>query len=114
MNTRAPHFIPVIDSPTARGSRIGQRPASTWAKKLASVALNVSGFSRFTVWPVLGTTTSARELVHEHDGGSAAGVFVEEVDSVVGKDRHASFPNAGMSLKESRAEFESHRMEGAC
>ena len=41
--------IPVIDARTERGSRIGQRPLSTCARKSPRIRLNSSGASRLTV-----------------------------------------------------------------
>ncbi len=43
--------------PRVRGSRAGQRPASTRERKSPTAALNRSGSSKFTTWPVLGNTT---------------------------------------------------------
>ena len=53
------HRTPRIEPVTARGSRRGQRPLSTWWKKSAQVRLNKSGSSRLTACPVFGNTTSA-------------------------------------------------------
>src|SRR6185295_10409974 len=53
--------IPVMLWLMARGSRTGQRPASTEAKKSASAALKSPGSSRLTACPLLGSTNSAAE-----------------------------------------------------
>ena len=43
----------------ARGSRLGQRPVSTWTMNSFTIRLNWSGSSRLMVWPQLGITDSA-------------------------------------------------------
>ena len=43
-------------SPGLRGSRSGQRPRSTAPRKSVTIRLKSAGSSRFTVWPVLGST----------------------------------------------------------
>ena len=45
----------------ARGSRVGQRPASTWAKKSPTMLLNGSGASRLMVCPQFGITERAAD-----------------------------------------------------
>ena len=52
---------PRIEPVTARGSRSGQRPASTWAKKSPQMRLNSSGSSMLMVWPQFTITESAAE-----------------------------------------------------
>src|SRR5690606_486908 len=49
------YLMPEMLAVMARGSRRGQRPASTCVTRRSSRPLKMSGSSRFTVWPVLGT-----------------------------------------------------------
>ena len=53
--------MPVMLWLTARGSRMGQRPASTWVQKAASAALKASGSSMLMVWPLFGISCRAAE-----------------------------------------------------
>src|SRR3954451_16318528 len=55
--------FPVIEFERARGSRIGQRPLSTWTMKSPAERLNSSGSSRLMVWPQFGITASAAEAM---------------------------------------------------
>ena len=52
---------PRIEPVTARGSRSGQRPASTWAKNSPQMRLNSSGSSMLKVCPQFTMTESAAE-----------------------------------------------------
>ena len=64
---------------------MGQRPASTWARKSASAALNAAGSSILMAWPLLG--------MHEQ-GGRRAGALDEHAGQqagpilVAGDDEH--------------------------
>ena len=53
--------MPVIDAVTARGSRLGQRPLSTCARKSLTIALNMLGSSTFIPCPQFGMTTKAAD-----------------------------------------------------
>ena len=77
------YFIPVIDVTIARGSRFGQRPASTWTIKSPTRRLNWSGSSRLIVWPQFGITDSAagrNGLLHQQRRLQAGPVLVPGQD----------------------------------
>ena len=61
-SARQPH-LPRIMPDIARGSRFGQRPASTVRRNRSRWALKASGSSRLMVWPVFGITTSAALMI---------------------------------------------------
>src|SRR5438034_343074 len=51
--------MPVIDALAVRGSRCGQRPLSTSARKSLTMRLNSPGASRLMAWPQFGITAKA-------------------------------------------------------
>jgi hypothetical protein len=69
----------------ARGSRIGQRPASTWAKNSPTMPLNRAGASRLMVCPQFGITASAADGMVRFI--KRAGIRQGQMDE---DDRHAA------------------------
>src|SRR4029077_18249194 len=53
--------MPVMEPDMARESRVGQRPAPTWATKSPTMPLNRSGASRLMVCPQFGITERAAD-----------------------------------------------------
>jgi hypothetical protein len=57
----------MVESETERGSREGQMPRATAARKRSTAWLNTSGSSRLAVWPVRGRTLDAASDPHPVD-----------------------------------------------
>src|SRR5258708_2735954 len=64
--------MPVMEADMARGSRVGQRPASTWAMKSPMMPLNRSGASRLMVCPQFGITEIAADGMGRFIGNARA------------------------------------------
>ena len=70
--------LPAID----RGSRTGQRPASTSAMKRSTISLNSAGSSRLSTWPDFGNSVSpaAGKMLLQEQARLDAGVVLVAAD----------------------------------